>query len=328
MPRPLLLSALVVLVACRAAAAPTAPAILPPADFLDRHNAWADRLPHLWARADLTLNFPKDETGQKREQHDLGGHLFLAKPDRLFVHGEVLGKDVFTVGMNPERFWLWIRPEVNTVWTGRRGGEGERRFILSPADLMMALGVFRIAIDPAVPAEFVAQAGHYILTERYPSTAAPAAPAAPADPPAAAARVDPSGPPAALSPAASGPRRRVWFDRETLRPVRVDLFDEAGRRLLLAELLRYQPAGPDQTPVCTAYRARFYGDGQEMVLVLRLSGVDLRKEPNPKVFDFRPAPGAKVIDLDAAPPASHECMTPGHERSKRPGQPPRRGACQ
>ena len=282
------------------ASAAESPAILPPADFLARHNAWADQVQRLWARADLTLNFPKDETGLKREQHDLRGHLFLAKPDRLFVHGEVLGKDVFTVGMNPERFWLWIRPEVNTVWTGRRGGEGERRFILSPADLMTALGLFRIDLAPAVPAEFVAQAGHYILTERYPSTAAPAGPAA---------------------PAASGPRRRVWFDRETLRPARVDLFDEAGRRLLLAELLLYQPAGPDKTPVCTAYRARFYGNGEEMVLVLRLSDVKPEKEPNPKVFEFRPAPGAKVIDLDAAPPEpdAEEPPEPDAEEPPEPG---------
>jgi len=279
--RHLLATALVLVFLCPPASAAAGVAVLPPAEVLARHNAWADRVRHIWARADLTLNIPKDETGKEREQHDLGGHLFLVKPDRLFIHGEVLGRDVFTVGMNRERFWLWVRPKVNTVWTGRRGGEGERRFILSPVDLMTALGLFRIELAPAVPAEFVAGSRHYILTESYPSAVG-----------------------AASVPVAEPvPRRRVWFDGETLRPVRVDLFDEAGRRLLLAELLRYEPVGPDKTPVCTAYRARFYGNGEEMVLVLRLSGVDLQKEPNPKVFAYRPTPGAKVIDLDAAPPA-------------------------
>ena len=67
MPRPLLLSALVVLVACRAAAAPTAPAILPPADFLDRHNAWADRLPHLFGKTrDTSCQF----SGGEKHLHD------------------------------------------------------------------------------------------------------------------------------------------------------------------------------------------------------------------------------------------------------------------
>jgi hypothetical protein len=252
-----------------ALAAPAFADVLPPGEVLARHNAWAARLPHLWARANLMLNFPKDEAGTEREQHDLSGHLFLIKPDRLFVHGEVLGKDVFTVGMNPERFWLWIRPEVNTVWTGRRGGEGEKRFILSPADLMTAIGLFRIDLDPATPAEFVAQRDHYVLTERYRSTAAPA------------------------------PRRRIWFDRETLRPARVDLFDEFGRRLLMAELLRYKPVGPAETPLATAYRARFYGDGQEMILVLRLTEVKPEKKPNPRIFEYRRPPGATVRDLDA-----------------------------
>ena len=255
----------------------TAPAfaaadVLPPGEVLARHNGWAARIPHLWARANLMLNFPKDETGEKREQHDLSGHLFLIKPDRLFVHGEVLGKDVFKVGMDAERFWLWIRPEVNTVWTGRRGGEGERRFILSPADLMTAIGLFRIDLDPDTPAEFVAQRDHYVLTERYRGTAAPA------------------------------PRRRIWFDRETLRPARVDLFDEAGRRLLMAELLRYKPVGPGKAPLATAYRARFYGEGREMILVLRLTEVKPEKEPNPRIFEYRRPPGAKVRDLDADEP--------------------------
>jgi len=247
--------------------------VLPPGAVIARHNAWADRIQHLWARADLTLNFPKDETGTDREQHDLSGHLFLIKPERLFVHGEVLGKDVFTAGMNAERFWLWIRPEVNTVWTGRRGGAGERRFILSPADLMTALGLFRIDLEPAVAAEFVAQRRHYVLTEGWPT------------------------------PAGRAPRRRVWFDRATLRPVRVDLFGETGRRLLMAELLRYEPVGPDGTALCTAYRARFYGSEQEIVLVLRLKDVRPEKKPNPRIFEYRPPPGAEVRDLDAETPA-------------------------
>jgi len=261
------------ILALAAPAVAAAAEVLPPAEVLARHNAWAARIPHLWARADLRLNFPKDERGAEREQHDLAGHLFLIKPDRLFVHGAVLGKDVFKVGMNPERFWLWIRPKVNTVWTGRRGGEGERRFILSPADLMVATGLFPILLDPADPAEFVAQRRHYVLTERYPSTAVPA------------------------------PRRRVWFDRETLRPARVDLFDETGSRILMAELLRYRPVGPGGAPLATACRARFYGNGREMVMVLRLTEVKPEKEPNPRIFEYRLPPGAEVRDLDAEPTA-------------------------
>jgi len=248
-----------------AGAADAAPAVAGPAEVVAAHNAWADSVQHIWSRAAVTINFP---VGKKREQHDLDGHFFIHKPDRLFVHGEVLGQDVFRLGLNAERFWLWIRPEVNTVWTGRRGGVGERDLILSPADLMAACGTSRIDLARDAPAEFVALRRHYILTEQR------------------------------RAAAATLPARRTWFDRTTLRPVRVDLFDDVGRRLVMAELLKYEPVGT--TTVCTAYRVRFYGD-EDVVLVLCLSKVRLDKPPNPRLFQYRLPPGAKQRDLDAPP---------------------------
>jgi len=237
-------------------------AVAGPAEVITAHNAWADSIRHVWSRAAVTINFP---VGKKREQHDLDGHVFIDKPDRLFVHGQVLGRDVFRLGMNPERFWLWIRPEVNTVWTGRRGGKGERDLLVSPSDLMAACGCHRIDLAPEAAAEFVALRRHYVLTEQR------------------------------RAGAALLPRRRIWFDRSTLRPVRVDLFDDVGRRLVMAELLVYRAVGA--TPVCTAYRVRFYGD-EEVALVLRLSKVSLEKKPSIRVFDYRLPPGAKERDLD------------------------------
>jgi len=247
--------------AARAADAPGP--VSAPAEVIAAHNAWADSIRHIWSRAAVTINVPIDK---KREQHDLDGHFFIAKPDRLFVHGQVLGQDVFRLGMNAERFWLWIRPGVNTVWTGRRGGKGERDFLLSPADLMAAYGMSRIDLARDAAAEFVAGRRHYVLTEQQ------------------------------RAGGALLPHRRIWFDRTTLRPVRVDLFDDVGRRLVMAELLAYQAVG--DTPVCTTYRARFYGD-EDVALVLRLSRVSLEKKPNPRLFEYRLPPGANERDLDA-----------------------------
>jgi len=234
-----------------------------PDAVLEAHNAWADSIQHLWARADLRLVFTVGEG--KIERHDLSGHLFLAKPDRLFVHGEVLGQEVFTLGTNAERYWLWIRPKVNTVWTGVRGGAGEGRLVISPAALLEALGVSRIDLGPDDRARFVACPEHYVLG------------------------VERAGPSARVLV------RRVWFDPATLRPLRVDLFDDEGRPLLMAELLRYERVGA--TDLCTVYRARFYGD-EEVDLVVRLRDVSLEKEPNARVFEYRPPPGATEKDLD------------------------------
>ncbi len=245
-------------------AAPEQTLVRGPQEVLVAHNAWADSIRHLWARADLMFDFPVGEG--KRERHDVTGHLFLEKPSNLFVHGEVLGQDVFTLGANAERFWLWIKPNVNTVWTGQRGGPGEARLIISPSALAEALGVFRVDLGPKVQAVFVAYPEHCVLSVERPV---------------GGKRV---------------PVRRIWFDAVSLRPRRVDLFDEAGRRTLMAELLKYERVGG--TEVCTIYRARFYGD-EEVDLVLRLNGVRLDKKPNPRIFEYRLPTGAKEVDLDA-----------------------------
>jgi hypothetical protein len=246
---------------------PPALPVLPPGEVIEAHNQWADSVAEVWSRAAVTLSLPSGGTADQRLHQDLDGHLFMVKPERLYVHGMMLGQEIFKLGMNAERFWLWVRPRVNTVWTGRRGGEGERRFIISPGDVMTALGLFRIDLEPGEPAVFEAQPRHYVLTQQQ---------------------------------RLAGqllPRRRIWFDRATLRPARVDLYDQAGQRLLLAELLAYEYL--DGTPVCTAYRARFYGD-EEVDLVLRLTDVRLDKKVNPKVFEYVVPPGAKEEDLDVA----------------------------
>ena len=243
---------------------------LPPAIEMDKvvaaHNAWAASIQHLWSRAAITVSLPAEGKSAERQTYDLEGHLFLQKPDDLLLEGQVLGQEVFQVGMNAARFWVIVRPQ-GTVWTGSHGGPGERRFILSAADLMTALGLFEIRPDAA----FRVGPEQYILTEFR----------------------DVGGRRMAW--------RRTWIDRRTLRPVRVDLFDGAGRPILMSEAMAYEPA--DSTEVCSVYRMRFYGGG-EVDVALRLSAVSVTKPVSPKVFEFRPPPDARIEDLDAAAPAA------------------------
>jgi len=236
-----------------------------PDSLLAVHNAWADSIHHVWSRARLTVVMPKEGDAGERVQYDMDGHLFIRKPDDLLLQGEVVGQDVVKIGMNAERFWLWIRPQVNTVWTARRGGPGERRFILSVSDLMTALGLFRIDLARDAMAGFERQPQACVLTESR--------------------RIA----------GADVPWRRTWFDRASGRPIRVDLYDESDKCILMAELLRYESVGG--TNVCTVYRARFYGD-QEVDLVLQLSDVRLDKPPNPLLFKYVVPPDAEVKDLD------------------------------
>lgn len=236
-----------------------------PHELLRAHNAWAGSIEHVWARADLSLNFPTDRHGLKRARYNLPDHFFLQKPDGLFVHGQVLGQDVFQFGVGAERFWLWVRPEINTVWVGRRGGRGERAVLVSPPALLESLGVFPIEPSPDRAMDLSEYGGHAVLTEY-------------------SARGDLA--------------RRTWFSRATYRPERMDLYEDSGRRILTTEMLRYDRIGP--TDLCTVYRVRFYGES-EVDLVIHLKDVRLDKPINPKVFQYRRPPGATEEDLDRPP---------------------------
>jgi hypothetical protein len=178
--------------------------------------------------------------------------------------------DVFKIGMNATKFWLWVRPRVNTVWAGDRGGAWESRFIVAPKDLMVALGLFSVDLKPGQKAGFAVGDRHYVLSE---------------DREFAGERV---------------PMRSIWFDRQTLRPARVDLYDDRGHCVLMAELMKYERVGGVE--VCTVYRARFFrgrffGD-DELDLVLRLSRPDLEKKLNPRLFEYVVPPGAVEKSLD------------------------------
>lgn len=222
-------------------AAPVAREAEPAADLslaqvLAAHNAWADRIPHLVGSGRVKVSLP-GETCDKRETHDVDANLLMAKPDRLVLRGRVLNQEMFRVGMNAEKYWLHVGP-LKTVWVGMRGGLGESRLVLRPSHVMASLGCFRIAPSPDRAMRLIGGRGHYVVCEE--------------------------------EAAAGGavPVRRVWFDRATLRPTRIDLFGPGGRLVLMAELLEYK--GVDGVDVCRAYRLRSYGDGEEVGLVLRL----------------------------------------------------------
>lgn len=248
-----------------------------PQELLAAHNPWADSVQHVWARADLALNVPTDAEGLKRGRYDLDGHFFLQKPGGLFLHGQVVGQEVFQFAVGPERYWLWVRPEVNTVWVGRRGGPGERAAAVSPPALLDSLGVFRIEPSPDRAMDLADYGTHAVLSEY--------------------------GPRGDLA-------RRTWFDRKTLRPARTDLYGAGGRRILTCEMLRYEPSGG--TDLCTAYRVRFCGPG-EVDLAIRLRDARLDKPINPRVFAYRLPAGASEEDLDrprAAPSPEPEMESP------------------
>ena len=83
-----------------------------------------------------------DDENKKRSFNLEGGILFL-KPRYLYFDLGQLGQTVMRFGSNAEEYWLWIQPEVDTLWWGTYAGleEGNPEAIPIRPDLLIeALG--------------------------------------------------------------------------------------------------------------------------------------------------------------------------------------------
>jgi hypothetical protein len=71
--------------------------------------------------------------------------------------------------------------------------------------------------------------------------------------------------------------RRTWFNRYTLRPERVEVYDRGGRCVLSAEMLGYERIGA--VDVCSAFRGHISSDEEVSVEIdLVFLGHDARPE--------------------------------------------------
>jgi hypothetical protein len=129
-----------------------------PPQFLPRHVAIA-RVNENNARigpgirgkgitADIRI---RDDRGQRR-QFLLDGALVFVKPRSLYFDLRQLGSTAVRVGSNPDEYWLWIKPERDTVWWGRYDrldGLHESDIPIRPDRLIDALGVGTLPFSPA-----------------------------------------------------------------------------------------------------------------------------------------------------------------------------------
>ena len=150
-----------------------------------------------------------------RRHYDLEAKLLVLPPDSLrFVMEHMLAGDELRVGMNDEKWWVWVRrPEARQV-EGRRGREGvsvDGNLPVGPEQLMEALGLSVLGATEAaqrVTADYqqlifmAAGEGHRTIEKEY------------------------------------------WLDRYEPRLIRRILFrDGEGRIALSSELDRYAPVG-------------------------------------------------------------------------------------
>lgn len=92
----------------------------------------------------------KDNHGQER-RFMLDGALVFVKPRSLYFDLRQLGSTAVRVGSNPEEYWLWIKPERDTVWWGRYDRLDTLRdsdMPIRPDQLVEALGVDTLEMSP------------------------------------------------------------------------------------------------------------------------------------------------------------------------------------
>jgi hypothetical protein len=82
--------------------------------------------------------------------------------------------------------------------------------------------------------------------------------------------------------------RRTWFNRYTLRPERVEVYDRGGRCVLSAEMLGYERIGA--VDVCSAFRARTSGN-EEVSVEIDLVSLSSDARPEYSVVEHRASQG-------------------------------------
>jgi hypothetical protein len=109
--------------------------------FVNRNNARISspvQAKRIHARGHVT-----DERG-KRTNFDLSGGLLFIKPRYLYFDLRQLGQTVIRFGSNDTQYWLWIKPEIDTLWWGTYAaldGTASRRIPIPPDMLIESLGL-------------------------------------------------------------------------------------------------------------------------------------------------------------------------------------------
>lgn len=282
---------LLVVVGCTGKPTPTTttpqpylgPTLAAPA-LIDALNAKAETLPTLWAAGQFEADFRTERDG--RSDFVNGSVVVLhAKPANLRVVGTKSGIRAFDVGLNDEAYWALVKGATDTLWHGRLDGLDAVPPGVLPirpdrlADVL-GLGTFDadLLAEPFPVVRFNPDADAYMVIwhER---------------------RDDPTG----------GPRyvalREVWYDRATLVPRYVFVFDENGRIAVRGFLSDPRPVAETETMLPTNYDLLFPDTGSTMRLTLDRLKLTENRAPGRRTFvppdPARPGVG-NVVDLDAA----------------------------
>lgn len=209
------------------------------------------KVPSLWGR----LDFQATIVDSKHQPHSAGAHgvlLYRAPSEMLIVANDDFGGRFFEIGATKEFYWLKVVPQLDTLWWGRMSDVEAPTDSPIPArpDLILqvlAIGTIdpNFAHEPYIVMHFDNNGDAYVVDtlEKQPDRVLL--------------------------------RKEVKYDRQTLLPQRVLLFDETGRLALRAQLSSHEPvpvAGVEKEKwpkIPTIYDLYFPDTGSKMQFMLR-----------------------------------------------------------
>ena len=253
------------------------------AQVVERLNANNEPIRTLWARLDYDVSI----VDEKKQPHKLlgDGVLLYAKPQELRLVGMKVGMGtVFEIGSNARDYWLKVDlPDQRKLWWGRYKNLGKacaQEMPIPPDLILEVLAVpdlnTDLTVQPVPTMRFNREEDAYVLIWNV------------------------------RAPDRWLAQREVWYDRQTLQPRRVLLYDANGRVVLRAELGEFRRVevggvAEERRPwVATNYRLRFPEQDSSMRIELRDVKLQNRGKPEPGTIQRPTDTGdLKVIQIDA-----------------------------
>ncbi len=242
-------------------------------------NQNSGKIPSLWALLEFKATLV-DDSHHRSTSLSGDGTLLFSRPQSLLLRGtkDLVG-EVFALGSNDSEFWLKLGGDVDTTWWGHYanlGKPGCESMPISPDMVLQVLGIsffdsnFLAAPMPVMKFDNDQDAYEFTWIVRGVDRLIAV--------------------------------KEIWYDRATLLPRLVRLFDENGRIVLAARLsgdvsLDVPDLPKAQWPrIASRYDLQFPDDGSSISFWFS-DNYALRRHGHPRSTDFnRPEPDTKQVN--------------------------------
>ena len=253
--------------------------------IVDAYNQRTNLIETIWAPAVVDVEFTTEDGGTDWEQGN--GRFQFRQPADLSLNVGKLGENWFWIGCNDTRYWIFdLRDGEEVVYFGRNAADG--------AEAASRLGW------PVVPSDLVLLSGNTPLANAATLATRAVTPAA--------WRRDDIGRTFLEWRAAGTRTTRFVLETQSLLPLRIVLFNDAGEPLVRADLqnhdhLPIRGVGGAYPRIATRYVIRNLQTGDEVRI--RLEQMQGEKAPSDIVFDLQRLAEqldiTHAVDLDDPP---------------------------